>query len=95
MIWSDETKINRFGSDGRQWAYKKIGEEGLVDREVQETLKFGGGSLMMWGCMLWDGPGQACKIDGRMDKELYVQILEDELLGTLEEYDLEVDNVIF
>jgi hypothetical protein len=26
VIYSDETKINRFGSDGRQWAWKKIGE---------------------------------------------------------------------
>ena len=23
VIWSDETKINRFGSDGRLWVYKK------------------------------------------------------------------------
>ncbi|KIK14468.1 hypothetical protein PISMIDRAFT_33222, partial [Pisolithus microcarpus 441] len=26
-------------------------------------LKFGGGSLMMWGCMTWDGVGYATKID--------------------------------
>ena len=95
VLWTDETKINRFGSDGREWMWKGGAEKGLVEREVKGTLKFGGGSLMMWGCMLWDGPGQACKIDGRMDKELYVQILEDELLGTLEEYGLEVDDVIF
>ena len=23
VIWSDETKINRLGSDGRKWAWKK------------------------------------------------------------------------
>ena len=34
---------------------------------------------MMWGCMTWDGVGLACKIDGRMDADLYVQILEEEL----------------
>ncbi|KIK23130.1 hypothetical protein PISMIDRAFT_36614, partial [Pisolithus microcarpus 441] len=26
-------------------------------------LKFGGGSLMMWGCMTWEGVGYATKID--------------------------------
>jgi transposase len=26
VIWLDETKINRFGSDGKKWAWKKRGE---------------------------------------------------------------------
>ena len=29
--------------------------------------------------MMWEGVGYGCKIDGRMDAELYTQILEDEL----------------
>ena len=33
VIWSDETKINRIASDGRQWVWKKTGE-GFIDREV-------------------------------------------------------------
>jgi hypothetical protein len=65
VVWSDETKINRFGSDGRKWVWKRAGE-GLSDRLVQGTQKYGGGSLMMWGCMLWEGVGYACKIDGKM-----------------------------
>src|SRR5882762_969242 len=78
VIWSDETKINRIGSDGRKWAWKRAGES-LSDRIVEGTVKFGGGSVMIWGCMTWEGVGMACKIDGRMDADLYVQILEDEL----------------
>jgi len=46
VVWSDETKINRLGSDGRKWVWKKKGEA-LNDRLVKETQKFGGGSLMM------------------------------------------------
>ncbi|KZT03414.1 uncharacterized protein LAESUDRAFT_659829 [Laetiporus sulphureus 93-53] len=42
------------GSDGRKWVWKKPGES-LSDRLVEETQKFGGGSLMMWGCMRRDG----------------------------------------
>jgi len=26
VVWSDETKINRLGSDGRKWVWKKAGE---------------------------------------------------------------------
>jgi transposase len=75
VVWSDETKINRLGSDGRKWVWKKDGE-GLSDRLVEGTKKFGGGSLMMWGCMTWEGVGYACKIDGLMDGDLYVKILD-------------------
>ena len=28
------------------------------------TFKHGGGSLMFWGCMTWNGVGQACKVEG-------------------------------
>jgi transposase len=40
VIWSDETKINRLGSDGRIWVWKKPGEP-LSKRLIKETKKFG------------------------------------------------------
>ena len=58
--------------------WKKAGE-GLSDRLVEGTLKYGDGSLMMWGCIIWDGPGYATRIDGRMDGDLYLTILKEEL----------------
>ena len=94
VVWSDETKINRLGSDGRRWAWKKAGE-GLSDRLVKETVKFEGGYLMMWGYMLWEGVGFACKIDGRMDGELYTKILQDELQETLAFYGKDPSTIIF
>jgi hypothetical protein len=94
VVWSDETKINRLGSDGRKWVWKKAGES-LSDRLVEGTLKFGGGSLMVWGCMLWDGVGDACKIDGRMDGDLYIKILEEDLQSHINYYGKSADDVIF
>ena len=38
VVWSGETKINRFGSDGREWVWKEKGE-GLIKREVQGAMK--------------------------------------------------------
>ena len=46
VVWSDETKINRLGSDGCKWVWKRPGE-GLSDRLVEGTVKFGGGSVMI------------------------------------------------
>ena len=94
VIWSDETKINHIGSDGRKWAWKRAGE-GLSDRLVEGTVKFGGGSVMLWGCMTWEGFGFACRIEGKMDADLYVQILEEELQQTLGFFDKSQEDIIF
>jgi hypothetical protein len=74
--------------------YKRVGES-LSDRLVEGTQKFGGGSVMIWGCMLWEGPGFVCKIDGRMDRELYTQILDEDLQPSLEYYGKDPANIIF
>ncbi len=94
VLWSDETKINRFGSDGRDQVW--IDKENRKDpRRIKQTVKFGGGNLMMWGCMGWEGVGYATRIEGKMDAELYTTILGDELLNTLEWFDLDVEDVYF
>src|SRR6185312_8279989 len=76
VVWSDETKINHLvlGSDGHEWVWKKPGGV-MTEQHVKGTVKFGGGNLMMWGCMTALGVGYACLIDGCMDKELYTKIL--------------------
>ena len=94
VVWSYETKVICLGSDGRKWAWKKV-DEPHSDRLVQGTKKFGGGSVMVWGCMTWDGAGMACKIDERMDGELYCQILDDELQGTFSHYTNHQPNILF
>ncbi|PFH47306.1 hypothetical protein AMATHDRAFT_152454, partial [Amanita thiersii Skay4041] len=52
----------------------------LTEQHVNGTVKFGSGSfgitsLMIWGCMTTQGVGYMCRIDGRMDGELYRDIL--------------------
>ena len=49
----------------------------------------------MWGCMSWDGVGYATRIEGKMDGQLYTQILGDEFLQTLEFYEYEKEDIIF
>jgi hypothetical protein len=38
------------GSDGREWIWKKPDNK-IADKQVHGTTKFGGGSLIFWGCM--------------------------------------------
>ena len=94
VVWSDETKINRIGSDGREWVWKVPGSA-LTEQHVKGTVKFGGGSLMMWGCMTAKGVGCACCIDGNMNAQLYTRILDEELLRTLTYYELDINEMVF
>jgi DDE superfamily endonuclease/Transposase len=94
VVWSDETKINRIGSDGRRWAWIKPNSL-LKDQHVKNTVKLGGGNLMLWGCMTARGVGYTCRIDGGMNADLYVGILNDEFLATLRYYELEPEDIVF
>jgi hypothetical protein len=94
VVWSDETKINLHSNDARDRTFRKEGEP-LRDHNVSQTKKFGGGSLMVWGCMLPCGVGCLCRIDGTIDEKLYRQILEDALLKSIGLYQLKPDEVIF
>ena len=50
---------------------------------------------MLWGCMAWDGVGYATRIEGKIDVDLYVSIMEDELQQTLELWSKTTDDVVF
>lgn len=94
VIWSDESKINRLGSDGIKYTWKKKGE-GLLDREIIGTKKFGGGNIMVWGCMGWEGVGDMVYVEGRMDADQYVDILDNGLLSSVEKFGMDVEDIIF
>ena len=46
IIWSDESKFNLFGNDGRVSVLRRI-EEDLLLECIQQTVKFGGESVMV------------------------------------------------
>ena len=94
VIYSDETKVNRWGSDGRKYCWKK-GVQPLQDHHISATVKHGGGNVMVWGCMTAQGPGFMTRIDGGLNAELYCNILQDEFMQTLDYYGLDKSNIIF
>ena len=49
---------------------------------------------MVWGCMLWDGVGYACKIDRRMDGDIYIKILEEDLQASINYYSKSPSDII-
>ncbi len=69
-LWSEETKINLFGSDGVQHVWRRPGEE-YQENCVLPTVKHGGGSIMVWGCMSATVTGELRFIKGNMDSNMY------------------------
>ncbi|GFV12127.1 transposable element Tcb1 transposase [Trichonephila clavipes] len=78
VIFSDESKFNIFGSDGRRTVCRKPNTT-LDPKNLPPTVKHGGGSVMVWGCMASNGVGNLVFIAGIMDNKLYIDILNNNL----------------
>ena len=97
VLFSDETKINLFSSDGRINVWRKEGEA-LLSKNSTPTVKHGNGSVMVWGCMSSSGVGKLVFIDGIMDQYAYKRILceniqpSKEILGLDDDFIFQHDN---
>lgn len=94
VIFSDESKFMIFGSDGLQYCRRGPGEA-FDPRNVQQRLKHGGGKIMVWGCMTAHGFGRLIRVEGNMDAAQYCRILEEGLLGTLDDHDIDRRSAYF
>lgn len=94
VVWSDESKFMIFGSDGRQYCWRRIGQQ-LGKEQIKPTVKHGGGSIMVWGCFTSQGVGYLCRINEGLDGNLYREILDEEFKNTLLWYNLSVKDIVF
>lgn len=88
VIWSDETKINLFGSDGKHYVRRKDGSR-LQLKNLTPTVKYGGGSIMLWACFNYHGVGELYIIEGKMDRFMYTRILNTSLKKSLRDLGLQ------
>lgn len=88
VIFSDESKFNIFGSDGRRMVWRKKNTE-MNPNNLIPTVKHGGGSVMVWGCMNAKGVGKLHFIEGKMDHRMYIQILKENLGSSAEKFGLQ------
>ncbi|GFX20604.1 transposable element Tc1 transposase [Trichonephila clavipes] len=63
VIFSDESKFNIFGSDGRRTVWRKP-NTALDPKNLRPTVKHSGGSIMVWGCTASNGVENLVFIDG-------------------------------
>ncbi|CAD6197481.1 unnamed protein product [Caenorhabditis auriculariae] len=82
ILWSDESKFLLFGSDGIQWVRRPIGSRYHPKYQLP-TVKHGGGSCMVWGAFSGSGIGPLHRVNGIMDKHVYKDILQNQMLPHL------------
>ena len=83
VIWSDESKYNVQGSDGRVRVIRKEGER-YHPNLVMKTVKFGNGSVMVWGCFWAGGLGPLVTMKGNINQEAYINCLSNNFLPWLQ-----------
>jgi hypothetical protein len=96
IIFSDESKFELCNSNKKDSVWRAPAT-GLQMKNLTPTFKFGGGSVMAWGCFSYEGVGNLIFIDGIMDSYTYVEILSNylhesaEIMG-LEDFIFQQDN---
>jgi transposase len=79
IVWSDESRFTLFKSDGRVKVWRRVGEA-YNKNCIKPTVKFGGGSVMFWGCFSWHGVGPLVVVEENMDSDVYVNVLANNLI---------------
>ncbi|KAK6473362.1 extracellular calcium-sensing receptor-like [Huso huso] len=74
VLWTDESKFEIIGCSRRQFVRRRAGEW-YTNECLQATVKHGGGSLQVWGCISANGVGDLVRINGLLNAEKYRQIL--------------------
>jgi hypothetical protein len=67
VLWSDEYKLEIFGSKRCVFMRRREGEQ-MISACVVPTVKHGGGGVMVWGCFALDTVGDLFRIQGTLNQ---------------------------
>lgn len=70
--------LQLYSTPGGRYVRRRYGEE-YHSQCIVPTVKFGGGSTMIWGCMTAQGVGEVYLCEGRMNSARYIDMLEQTL----------------
>ncbi|GFS91182.1 transposable element Tcb2 transposase [Trichonephila clavipes] len=65
----------------------------LEPKNVHHTLKYGGGNVMVWGCVAYNRAGNLAFFDNKMNVLAYIDVLRHNLLNSVKK--LSMNTFIF
>lgn len=84
VLWSDETKVNLFGSDGKVHV-RRPKNTPYQSKHTLKTVKHGGGNIILWGCFSSSCVGPLFLVKDKMCDVDYTNILQQVMLPYAEE----------
>jgi transposase len=78
VLFTDESKLNKRGSDGKIWTWRRTGEQ-LKPKHIKQTVKHDE-YVMAWGCFSSTGVGDLHVIERTMNAAMYIRILSSHMI---------------
>ena len=79
VFCSDESKIEIFGSTCHVFVWRRKGER-MVSTCMIQTVKHGGGGVMVWGCFVGETVGDLFNNEGTLNQHGYHSILQRHII---------------
>ena len=83
VFFSDESKFNLFGNDGKNNVKRRIGER-LCAKCTKKTVKFGGRSVMVFAMFSSHGTTPLVRFQTRVNAQIYKNIVQDHIVPILQ-----------
>ncbi len=78
VIFSDEASFELVPTRKYETIYRRNGTA-FESKHLVPTVKFGGGKIMVWGCISQKGVGNLIFVTGNIDSAKYINILANNL----------------
>lgn len=76
----DESIFHVFGLEKIEWCWRRPGEQ--LDPCYTNKVKHGEAKVIIWEMIMAQGVGTIICIKGNLNKEVYCEILQDDVLAT-------------
>jgi transposase len=83
VIFSDESNFEVINRKSRIKVRRMVGER-FLKHNIQSRIQGGGGSVGIWGCISGHGSGVCQVYSGRMNQHNYKDVLENNLIPSIE-----------
>jgi len=97
VAWSDECAVKKDSDTRVDWVFRRQNaHEKYAPKNIRGKSRDGGVSQMIWACFVGDKLGPIAFIDGMVNTDVYIAVLNDQLLSFIDALNANgITNVLF